>query len=206
MVDLRELEPNRTPITYPAIVNAVILASDGGLCRAAVRLTAAQIAIESGLASCFNFNISGIKARPNNGRTCWQYFSTTERFNAAQLKVAIAAAGAAGAPAPKVVGEVDGLTKVVLYPKHPYCCFRAFQSLDDAMADHLCTIREDFAPAWDALLHDPTPKAYAEGLRHGRRGAYYTATLADYTAGLAYRLRELATKVTDSDVVWGDLQ
>lgn len=203
MQELRELAPKLTPITYETLANATLLALDAmGVMptRATTRLNVAQCAGESGLNTCYNYCISGIKAKPNNGRTCWQYFATTERFSAAQ----IAYAQKLG-PGLVTVLEAPTATrkgKVRIAPKHPYCCFRAYESLQDAMQDHLETLRRTFPRAWAALLTGDVD-AFAHGLK---LDGYYTADEDDYEAMLKSRLREEMRKIDDSNIVWGDVQ
>jgi hypothetical protein len=197
----RELPPKLTPLTYASVINALLLAwevTGVNPTRAAVRLATAQIAIESGLTSCQNFNISGIKSRPNNGKTCWQYFATTERFDAAQL----AEAQRVGPGLVDVINPNDnGLIRVRVRPKHPYCCFRALEGLDDAMRDHLLTLRDKFPRAW-AALQTGDPAQFAHGLKVDR---YYTATETAYEQGLEWRLKQELAAVPDSALVWGDV-
>lgn len=198
MTEYRELEPKRTPITYDEICNALLLCwevTDTVPTRRACRLAAAQIAIESGLKSCWNYNVSGIKAKPNNGRTHWQYFTTTERLSAEAVLYA------QRWPGIEICGQVEGLTLVKVHPKHPYCCFRAFESLAEAMRDHLLTLQTKFPDGFKGLLTGD-PKAFAHGLKVNR---YYTAVEAVYAGGLEYRMREALREVPDGDAVWGDV-
>lgn len=205
-MDYRELPPKRTPLDYRGVVNALLLAWDATGAqpsRAAVKLAAAQIAIETGMASCMNFNISGIKSRPNNGRTHWQYFTTTENLTALQVEECKRRNPPGAAPV-LVIGPVPGkpaLTKVKVFPKHPYCCFRAFEALDAAMTDHLATLRKTFSHGLEGLLTGD-PARFAHGLKCD---GYYTALESEYAAGLRWRLAELAAKLPDTDIVWGDV-
>jgi hypothetical protein len=195
----RELEPKRTPINYDDICNALLLCwdvTDVNPTRKACRLAAAQIAIESGLSSCWNYNVSGIKAKPNNGKTHWQYFTTTERFTEEQLAYAQRLA-----PGIEVVGPSEGLTLVKVHPKHPYCCFRAFETFPEAMKDHLLTLQVKFPDGFRGLMTGD-PAAFAHGLKANR---YYTAVEHVYKEGLEWRLRQVLRDVPDSDLVWGDV-
>ena len=194
---MQELELKRTPLDYPGIANALIVAwGDFEITRRAIRLASAQIAVESGLASCYNFNLSGMKTSPNNTYGYdWQFFKTRERFSDAQL----AAAKKLG---PLVVIGVDnGLNNAYLMPRHPWCCFRAFTSLDLAMADHLATMQRKFPAGWAGLLTGD-PAAFAHGLR---QGGYYTATEKDYAGGLQWRYAQELKAVPDDNSVWGDI-
>lgn len=200
MTALRELPPLRTPINYPAVINSLLLTWEvTGLSptKAACRLAAAQIAIESGLSSCWNYNLSGIKSHPNNGKTCWQYFATHELFTEAQ----VAYAEKVGPGLIQRVGPKGGKIDIIVHPKHPFCCFRAFESLNDAMSDHLLTLQSRFHLGWEALLTGD-PEAFAHGLR---QGGYYTALETEYHAGLDWRIAQEIKSVPDDDLVWGDV-
>jgi hypothetical protein len=200
----QELVPKRTPLTYPALCNASLLALDClkvPVTRAAVRLVVAQFALESGMRSCFNFNVSGIKTKRASTKYDWQYFTTTERLTAEQVKLA----QSLGPELVRVMGGDGKLTKVRLTPKHPWCCFRAFQSLQAAVDDHCVTLRDEFGrkepKALDALLTGD-PLAYAHALRVN---GYYTAKESAYVAALHVRLAECVAAVPDAHLVWGDV-
>jgi hypothetical protein len=202
---MRELELKRTPLDYPSIAEALISAwtADSAfdnkypISRRAIRLASAQIAIESGLSSCWNYNLSGMKTSPNNkGGYSWQFFRTRERFNDVQY----AAAKAAGPL--QDAGTDAGLHNVYLLPKHPWCCFRAFESLQEAMTDHLATLVRKFPLGWAGLLTGDAA-AFAHGLR---QNGYYTATEKSYAGGLEWRYaQELKAAPEDSNLIWGDL-
>jgi hypothetical protein len=169
--------------------------------RAAVRLVVAQFAVESGMRSCFNYNVSGIKTRPYSTKYDWQFFTTTERFDDARLKEA----QRLGPLLVHFVARDEKMTTVRLLPKHPWCCFRAFQSLQAAVDDHCVTIRETFGKrepkSLDALLTGD-PLAYAHALRVN---GYYTAKEDKYVAALQTRLAECAKAVPEDHLVWGDV-
>lgn len=191
----RELPSVVTPITYQAVINELLLAWPGTPTRKAVRLAACQIAIESGLKYCRAYNISGIKARAG-GSYDWQYFATREFYTTAQLKDAIAKG-----PLKVIKVHDDGRTEVLLQPRHPYCCFRAFETLRAAVTDHITTLQTKFPCGWKGLLTGDA-SLFAEGLKHDR---YYTAPQKDYCAGLAYRWAEALRAVDDASLVWGDV-
>jgi hypothetical protein len=199
---MNELPPLRTPLTYPAIANGLLVAFsalDNMLVvnRRMVRVASCQIAIETGLSSCMNWNLSGMKTSPNNkGGYDWQYFKTRERFTDAQLAAA------------KQLGPVEdsgtieaGLHSIYLLPKHPWCCFRAFESLDVAMLDHLATLRRKFPRGWAGLITGDV-EAFAHGLK---QDGYYTATEASYAGGIAWRYAQEFKAVPEDDPVWGDV-
>ena len=199
---MHEITPKRTPLTYPLIANGLIVAFSAidhmlEISHAMVRVASCQIAIETGLGSCMNYNLSGMKTSPNNkGGYDWQYFRTRERFTDAQLASA------------KALGPVEdngamdaGLHSVYLLPKHPWCCFRAFETLDAAMLDHLQTLRRKFPHGWAGLVSGDVD-AFAHGLK---QDGYYTATEKSYAGGIAYRYKQEFLAVPDTDPVWGEI-
>lgn len=192
-----ELPSIVTPITYESVINALLLAwpNDVDITRAAVRLAAAQIAIESGLSSCRSYNVSGIKARAG-GSYDWQYFSTKEYYTDGQL-----ADAKSKGPLDVLGVQPDGRTKVMLHPKHPYCCFRAFCDLQTAMADHLATLRTKFPHGWAGMLTGDANN-FAIGLHADR---YFTAPEKSYADGLRWRWAQEVKAVPDTDLVWGDV-
>ncbi len=203
---MKELALKRTPLDYESIAGALVLAwsSDSRfdnaypISRKAVRLASAQIAIESGLSSCWNYNLSGMKTSPNNkSGYSWQYFKTRERFTDAQL----ASAKTLGSVEDKGVIEA-GLHSVYLLPKHPWCCFRAFESLDAAMLDHLQTLERKFPRGLAGLVLGDAA-AFAHGLK---QDGYYTATEKSYRDGLGWRYAQELKAVPDNlNIVWGDI-
>jgi len=197
----RERTSVRTPINYPMIANSLLCAFSDldntlAVTRAMVRVASCQIAIETGMGSCMCWNLSGMKTSPGNkGGYDWQFFRTRERFTDQQLAAA------------KKLGPVEdtgaldkGLHSIYLLPKHPWCCFRAFDGLDTAMADHLSTLRRKFPRGWAGLLAGDVA-AFAHGLR---QDGYYTATEASYAGGIAWRYKQQFDAVPESDPVWGD--
>jgi hypothetical protein len=200
----QELAPKRTPLEYPALCNAALLALDClkvSVTRAAARLVVAQFALESGMKTCLNFNVSGIKTKRGSAKYDWQYFTTHERLTAEQVQLA----QSLGPELVVVVAHEGKLTTVRLLPKHPWCCFRAFQSLQAAVDDHCVTLRDTFGKkepkSLDALLTGD-PLAYAHALR---ANGYYTAKETAYVHALHVRLAECVAAVPDTHGVWGDV-
>ena len=202
-------DPKWTPVTYQDLVNATLLAWNDGtdpliaarpqVSRAPVRLVVCQFAIESGLKACQNFAISGIKTRPNQASYNWQFFKTTEFYWPAQLKDA----QLKGPGLVQVLGlQPDGRTKIYLLPKHDYCCFRAYETLADAVQDHLLTLQRRFPHGWAGLLTGDDGQ-FAAGLH---QDGYFTAPQKAYQNGLAWRWTEEMRAVSDTALVWGDVQ
>jgi hypothetical protein len=195
-----ELPPLRTPLDYVSLCNALLLAwepEQTGVepSRAIIELAGAQVGIETGMGSCMNWNLSGIKARAN-GAYCWQYFATKERVDPATASQQ----QAANPSTIQIVGMEAGLMKIKVLPKHPWCCFRAYESLKSAVADHLDTMHKHFPRAFEGLLTG-NAEQFAHGLKLDR---WYTATEQSYEAGLNWRLKQELAVVQNSNI-WGDV-
>lgn len=203
-----ELPFKQFKLTWQGLINAVLLGweiTGTKTSRAPVRLAVAQMMIETGGWSP-NFCLSGMKTHAGDPLHCWQYFKTTEYYWPAQL----ADAQAKGPGLVQILQQCsDGRTKVALLPRHPYCCFRAFEGDPNdssfippaAVTDHLLTLQHRFPHGWSGLLTGD-PRAFAEGLHSDH---YYTATERQYENGIDIRLQQELTAVTDNNLVWGDV-
>jgi len=201
-----ELPPKRTPVEPIGIVNALLVAWPGDctITRAGVEIAAAQVGVETNWQGCMNYNLAGAKSKPNSAEHCWQYFATTEYFDSGTLARAHVLAVDTGAV--KEVGASNGKVKVMLCPKHPWCCFKAFESMRDAISEHLAFLRSKFPKAFEVLCTpDATTASYAKALQHGIHGGYYTCTAAEYAHALDLRLAFVRSKTTDPKI-WGDVQ
>jgi hypothetical protein len=149
------------------------------------------------------YNMAGAKSHPNNGKNHWQFFSTREVFTQAELARCMAIAVDAGAVT--IVGKsADGRTDVMLHPKHPWCCFKAFETLSEAVAEQIAFLQEKFPAAWQVLVAGGMPEEYASALRHGVHGAYFTCLESDYASALHRRLKEVKAATQDA-ALWGDV-
>lgn len=199
----RELPLVWHPITCGLLANGAIVALDAmgvSLTRACVRLAVAQMLLETGGRTSPNWCLSGIKTSPRGAQArgcCWQYFSTTEYFTTDQVEVAKKLG-----PVRIVQAQSDGKIKIWVDPKHPYCCFRAYETLEEALADHFTTLQRKFSRGWAGLLAGDA-RAFVEGLHDDR---YYTAPMKDYDYAIRTRLKQEATAISDTDIVWGDIQ
>lgn len=185
-----------TKVTFPVVINALLYAWPTDPTRAAVSLAAAQVAVETGLDTCRDFNISGIKARPG-GSYDWQFFDTTEYYTPAQL-----AEAQRRGPLTILFKNTDGRTKVMLHPEHPYCAFRAFHDMQTAVADHLATLQSKFPHGWAGLLTG-SPESFAAGLHADH---YYTAPESEYAKALRFRLGQERNEIKSDWIGWGDVQ
>lgn len=147
----------------------------GEPCPESITLLLAHIALETGLTSCKCWNLGNAKAAAG-GAVDWTYFKTWERVSSATAK-AMATASTDAAPCTIVPGSDDGThAKIVVAPKHPACCFRAYESLEDGIAAYFNLEYVRFAKSWQAVL-DGDPAEFARQLK---AQGYYTATEASY--------------------------
>jgi len=174
-------EPVRTTPTLEAYVGAVVRAwPEGEPCSAgACAVLWAQYMIETGGRACWGWNIGNVKAsdisRPWHAlRGVWEGVSAAEasRLVAAGEAVYDASTAHQRAVAPRVA--------VVFEPPHPATRFRAFDSLDEAMGEHLALLKRRFSRGWPGVLAGDVV-AFARGLR---AQGYFTASAEAYAAGM----------------------
>jgi len=114
----------------------------------------AQYGIETGAGPwCWNFNIGNVKHVKGDGH------------NYVMLH--------------KVWEVVKG-QRVVFEPPHPATWFRAYESMNEGMAEHLLFLKEKYAPAWEGVLEGDCHKFALLARQYG----YYTAPLQNYTNGM----------------------
>ena len=82
--------------------------------------------------------------------------------------------------------EVLGGKVVWFDPPNPACCFRAYATLDEGVADYLDELTRRFASAWPAVLAGD-PADFAHRLKVAR---YYTADEGAYAAALVSLFHE----------------
>lgn len=181
---MSQRDPVRTTPTLEAYVGAVVRAwpsaePSAPCSREACAVLWAQYMIETGGRACWNWNIGNVKAadlsRPWHAlRGVWEGVSAAEasRLVAAGEAVYDASAAHQRAVAPR--------TAVVFEPPHPATRFRSFDSLDDAMGEHLALLRRRFARGWPGVLAGDVV-AFARGLR---AQGYFTASAEAYAAGM----------------------
>lgn len=177
-------DPVRTTPALEAYVGAVVRAwpaaePDAPCSREACAVLWAQYMIETGGRSCWNWNVGNVKAsdlsRPWHAlRGVWEGVSAVEasRLVAAGEAVLDGNAAHQRAVAPR--------TAVVFEPPHHATRFRSFDSLDEAMGEHLALLRRRFARGWPGVLAGDVV-AFARGLR---AQGYFTASAEAYAAGM----------------------
>ena len=181
---MSQRDPVRTTPTLEAYVGAVARAwpavePSAPCSREACAVLWAQYMIETGGRACWNWNIGNAKAsdlgRPWHAlRGVWEGVSAAE---AARLVAAGEAVYDGNAAHQRAVAP---RTAVVFEPPHPATRFRAFDSLDEAMGEHLSLLRRRFARGWPGVLAGDVV-AFARGLR---AQGYFTASAEAYAAGM----------------------
>lgn len=189
----RELPAKATPVTPAEVYLAARLALTQQLGhesprQAAVILTA-QLALESKrFASVQNWNLGGIKCG-KHWRGCWQFFSTLEHWTPEEHAEHVAKQKPGDTITDVGPSERPGRRVYRVTGRQEANKFRAFESLESAMAHHVAFLAsERYAPA-RALLLDGQAEAFA--LELGRAG-YYTAPPEVYARGVRLLAAEYA--------------
>ena len=159
----------------------------------AVEIVAAQWAIETGWGQkCHCYNVGNAKGRVG-GVYDWTFFKCGEELARATARAEARRDGRVVIQREYVLGGRDYASVVVL-PEHPWCCFRAFESLVDGVADHLQLLHRRFGDAFTAAVAGDA-RAFCSCLK---RAGYYTASVEQYTRGLTGclpRVREAASRI-----------
>lgn len=195
-----ELPDLLTPVTIKDLWNALLLTWEQLGVDPTVRsvnLKLAHIHLETGLKSCHNYNLGNVKSRQGDGH-CWQYFTCGE-----ELKIDAVRIG-------KTLGDirvVSTYTKfnstyqsVKIYPKHPWCRFAAFRSLEEGVVGQYQYLKQPKRKNVLSALMTGDPKIYNNALFSA---GYYTASTSRYEQTLVDRLA-IVEKVT-SKFDWGDV-
>lgn len=165
----------RTPVTIEQMRDAL-----GNAWRAqfgeepndrALIVLVAHWSLETGSgASMWCFNVGNIKGRPNgsDGHS-WTFFRCNEIIN----------------------GNVQWFD-----PPHPQTCFRAYESLDEGVADYLALVHRRFFKSWPAVVNGD-PAAYARALKAQH---YYTANEAAYTRTLVNLFNQYIERFSGYDL------
>ena len=189
----RELPAKATPVTPAEVYLAARLALTQQLGhespRAAAVILTAQLALESKrFASVQNWNLGGLKCG-SRWKGCWQYFSTLEHWTPEELAAHRAKLAPGDTIADVGPSERAGRRVYRVTGRQEANRFRAFESLESAMAHHVAFLAsERYAPARQLLL-DGQAEAFAREL--GRAG-YYTAPPDVYAKGVRLLSAEYA--------------
>jgi len=193
------LDPRPTPTSMEEVFRAMRLALPS-LGPASLLVLVAHVDLETGGGTKMrNFSIGGVKATPG-GEHSWTFYSTREVLSTARadellLKAARRTDGKPGLDA-EVEREVpnplgpghEPMLVVRFHPSSRVACFRAYETLQAAVDNHVDFLRTKYRGAWPHVL-TPDPAAYADALG---RGGYYTAPRQRYVSDLVARYARLA--------------
>jgi len=178
------LDAVRTPVPFPEIARALFAGwqrlEGAPASEETLAVLLAQSALETGhWQKSFCYNLGNAKASDSwSGDYCF-YFAD-EYVSRSQ---AVAARGLLAPRTDGVIGHnvetrdtSDGRVRVILWPDHPWCRFRAFRDLDSGVDDYLGLLKRRYAVAWDAAGRGD-PDGFVRGLK---QGGYFTGGLEAY--------------------------
>jgi len=150
-VNGRYIPPRATPTTTEAVFASLRRAAPT-LGPESLLVLSAQIDLESGSgAATKNYNTSGAKCRVGSSRWSWSFHSTHEGSGAERRPYE--------APPIDVQPGITATSLAITQGRDPamakrirVTCFRAFETLDEATADHVALIRDEFSDAWPHVL------------------------------------------------------
>lgn len=176
-----ELEDRLTQATadqvFTALWGAWLCLFNAPPTKEAIMLLVAHWALETGWGKSVHcWNLGNIKGRADDTTRDHCYYKCGEelRFVDAQT---LAKADPAHVSILRMYdrGEVC-FASTMFFPKHPACCFRAFQSIEAGAVDYLATLRRNFARAWPFVLKGD-PFSFVTALK---AQGYFTADLDTY--------------------------
>lgn len=190
-VTARELPAKATPVSPAEVYLALRLQLEAQLgreqtTRAGTMILLGQMALETGrFKASMNYNLGGVKCGPT-WQGCWQHFTTTEHFAPADARKYMAEAPP-GSSVEYIGADADGKWILKFSGKHPMNRFRAFESLDDAVAAHVRFLLGARYRQAVMLAMAARPDDYARALRIA---GYYTGDANDYAKNVRQLARE----------------
>lgn len=159
--------------------------------RAGTMILLGQMALETGrFESTMNYNFGGVKCS-SSWKGCWQHFTTTEHVSEDEAARHLATIP----PGSRVerIG-VDDAGKVILRfsGRHPVNKFRAYETLDDAVASHVRFLLGQRYRTAVHLAMAGRPDDYAIALRSA---GYYTGDAAVYARNVRLLAKEYDGKM-----------
>lgn len=145
--------------------------------EASIAVLWGQYMVETGGEHCYNWNIGNVKKVDGDGYDYHCLNGVWEGVSPAAAKQLVDSGQAKyddNEGHKKMVGA--SRVSVVFFPPHPATRFRAYRTLDMAMAHHLLFLKKRFASAWQYVLSGD-PVAFAKEL--GAHG-YFTADPLQY--------------------------
>lgn len=148
-------------------------------------LLLSHVSLESGvgLKACRNYNLGNIKHNLTHidGNLCdYTFYRCSELIN---INIAKKLLNNSNGQAVITGTRNDGTCWVTFYPKHPWSCFKSFDSLNEGCTYYIKFLRYRYKPEtgiWDAVIAGE-PKNYSKLLR---ANGYYTCPEDVYTSSI----------------------
>lgn len=187
----RELPARRTVVSPAEVYMALRLQLEAQLgreqtTRAGTMILLGQMALETGrFQATMNYNFGGVKCGPS-WKGCWQHFTTTEHVSESEAQVHLAHVPP-GATVERVGVGDDGRVILRFSGRHPVNRFRAYETLDDAVAGHVRFLLGQRYRSSVHLAMAGRADDYAISLR---AAGYYTGDAATYARNVRQLARE----------------
>ena len=124
------------------------------------------------------FNLGNVKSSEGDGHD-FTFFGCGEELSLGVAQHAVQSSSLVTIKRIYQVGSTQ-MASVWVEPKHPWCRFRAFQSINEGAIDYINLLVKRFQRAWPSVLSgDPALFSHYLHEQH-----YYTADEGSYTAGL----------------------
>ena len=192
MLDPKLKVPAKVTIVTASALIAALKANLSPTEQKAARVLTAQQCHESGakrvkdgtdffLKAAVNFNMGGVKALGWTG--AWHEVATTEVIQRSELNKTLSRGNA------EVAHDQGELFVLVRFrPPAPECQFRAYGSLEEAVADYMKLLRRRFGDALAAASAGETDVFVAALKKKG----YFTGSLEEYKKSVAWYYKELS--------------
>ncbi len=163
-------------------------------------LLMAHTSLECGVGYKFthNYNFGNIKSSKNDGCD-FQYYKCNELVPMSQAKNMVVSAEADGGVA-KITGVQGDKAWIWFYPKNKYCCFKAFETLNEGAIFFLKFLKNRYKPQtgiWNAVVAG-NPSLYSHLLR---QNYYYTADEGIYTKSVVRLFEQFKALQYDVDKI-----
>lgn len=123
-------------------------------------------------------NLGNVKSSEGDGHD-FTFFGCGEELSLGVAQHAVQTSPLVTIKRVYLVGSTQ-MASVWIEPKHPWCRFRAFQSLSEGAIDYISLLNKRFKQAWPAIIAGD-PALFSHYLHEEH---YYTADESSYTAGV----------------------
>lgn len=200
-VTARELPARRTVVSPVEVYMALRLQLESQLgkeqtTRAGAMILLGQMALETKrFEATMNYNFGGVKCSPN-WKGCWQHFTTTEHVSEDEAARYLATVPP-GAKVERVGVDDSGRVILRFSGRHPVNRFRAYETLDDAVAHHVAFLLGKRYRTAVHLAMAGRADDYAIALR---AAGYYTGDAATYARSVRLLAKEYDGKMPPEPV------